>query len=104
MIRKAFVMKVNADAHEEYQRRHDQLWPEMAELLKGHGAHNYSIFLDDESSQLFGYVEIESEERWNAVAETAACQRWWAYMADIMVVNTDSSPKSKALESVFYLA
>ncbi|SUG68728.1 cytoplasmic protein [Salmonella enterica subsp. enterica] len=24
MIHKAFVMQVNADAHEEYQRRHNQ--------------------------------------------------------------------------------
>ncbi|VEA43963.1 cytoplasmic protein [Salmonella enterica subsp. enterica] len=26
MIRKAFVMQVNADAHEEYQRRHNPIW------------------------------------------------------------------------------
>ncbi|CAK5470331.1 L-rhamnose mutarotase [Escherichia coli] len=26
MIRKAFVMQVNPDAHEEYQRRHNPIW------------------------------------------------------------------------------
>ena len=29
MIRKAFVMSVNAGAHVEYARRHDPIWPEL---------------------------------------------------------------------------
>lgn len=44
MIRKAFVMQVNPDAHAEYQRRHSPIWPELEAELKAHGAHNYSIF------------------------------------------------------------
>lgn len=68
MIRKAFVMQVNADAHEEYQRRHNPIWPELEAVLKSHGAHHYAIYLDQERNLLFATVEIESEERWNAVA------------------------------------
>ncbi len=45
MIRKAFVMQVNADAHEEYQRRHNPIWPELEAVLKSHGAHHYAIIL-----------------------------------------------------------
>ncbi|NQY88637.1 MAG: L-rhamnose mutarotase [Colwellia sp.] len=103
MIRKAFVMSVNPDKHEEYQRRHDLIWPELQSLLKSHGAHNYSIFLDKGASHLFGYVEIESEERWQAIANTELCQKWWAYMADIMQTNADGSPKTTTLNEVFHL-
>lgn len=71
MLRKAFVMQVKPDAHDEYARRHDALWPEMAETLKAHGAHGYSIQLDAKRSLVFAYVEIESEERWASVADTA---------------------------------
>ena len=80
MIRKAFVMQVNADQHEEYERRHNPIWPELEETLKAHGVHNYSIFLDAESNRLFAYVEIEDESRWQGIAETAACKKWWAHM------------------------
>lgn len=73
MIRKAFVMQVNADAHEEYQRRHNPIWPELEAVLKSHGAHHYAIYLDQERNLLFATVEIESEERWNAVASTDVC-------------------------------
>ena len=68
MIRKAFIMQVNADAHVEYQRRHNPIWPELEAVLKEHGAHHYAIYLDQERNLLFATVEIESEERWNAVA------------------------------------
>lgn len=104
MIRKAFLMSVNPDAHREYQQRHNPIWQELTDTLKAHGAHNYSIFLDEKTHQLFGYVEIESEERWNAVAKTEVCQRWWHYMADIMPANPDKSPVGQALSPVFYLA
>lgn len=104
VIRKAFVMWVNPEAHAEYKRRHDEIWPELSAVLKAHGAHNYVIYLDPKTSTLFATVEIESEERWNAVASTEICQRWWKYMADIMPSNPDNSPKSAELREVFFLA
>jgi L-rhamnose mutarotase len=103
MIRKAFVMSVNAGAEEEYERRHRPIWDELAAVLKAHGVHNYSIFLHPETRQLFGYAEIESEERWAAIAGTDVCQRWWKHMADVMPANPDSSPVSVALREVFHL-
>lgn len=103
LIRKAFVMQVNPDSHAEYKKRHDEIWPELIEILKAHGGHNYSIFLEPNTHQLFGYVEIESEQAWNEVAKTDTCQRWWAYMADIMKTNDDNSPCSTEINEVFHL-
>ena len=103
MLRKAFVMQVNPEAHAEYQKRHNPIWLELAETLKAHGAHHYSIFMDEERHLLFGYVEIESEERWDAVANTEICQKWWKHMTDVMPANPDNSPVSDELKPVFYL-
>jgi L-rhamnose mutarotase len=63
----------------------------------------YSIFLHPKTRQLFAYVEFESEAQWNAVAKTNVCQRWWAYMNDVMPVNADNSPVSKELHEVFHI-
>lgn len=103
MIRKAFLMSVRRGQEAEYRRRHDEIWPELAATLKAHGAHHYSIFLHPQTNQLFAYVEIESEARWNAVADTAICKEWWAYMQEIMPSHPDNSPVSEALTEVFYL-
>jgi L-rhamnose mutarotase len=104
MIRKAFRMSVHPDQHAEYERRHNPIWRELEETLRHHGVRSYSIFLDERTSQLFGYVECESEERWNAIAATDVCQRWWKQMRDIMPSNTDNSPASQELKEVFHLA
>ena len=96
-------MSVNPDAHDEYERRHRPIWEELKAVLKNHGVSNYSIFLDDETSQLFGYAEIESEEQWAEIANTDECKRWWAYMKDVMPTNPDNSPVSKDLREVFHL-
>ena len=102
MIRKAFVMSVNAGSESEYQRRHSPIWDDLAAVLKNHGVHNYSIFLHPETRQLFGYVEIEDEARWAAIARTEVCQRWWKHMGDVMPSNPDSSPVSLDLNIVFH--
>ena len=103
MIRKAFVMSVAPGREQEYATRHQPIWAELAAVLRAHGSHNYSIFLDPATRQLFGYVEIEDEARWQAVAQTAVCQRWWRFMSDIMPSNPDGSPVSRGLDEVFHL-
>jgi L-rhamnose mutarotase len=103
MIRKAFVMSVNAGCEQEYEARHNPIWKELQETLIANGGHNYSIFLHPETRQLFGYVEIEEEERWAAIASTEICQRWWKHMGDIMPSNPDNSPVSQNLREVFHI-
>lgn len=104
MVRKAFVMRLHATAHDEYRRRHDAIWPELAVALRDHGVSSYSIFLDPARSLLFAYVELQSVERWNAIAATEVCQRWWAFMRDLMETHADHSPVSDDLAEVFHLS
>lgn len=103
MIRKAFKMKLYEDMAEEYEKRHNALWQEMKAMIHEYGGSNYSIFLDEETNTLFGYIEIEDEEKWSKSAETAICRKWWDYMADIMETNPDNSPVSVDLKKVFHL-
>lgn len=103
MLRKAFVMSVYEGKEAEYERRHRPIWPELEKVLLEHGVRTYSIFLHPETRQLFAYVEIEDEARWQAVAKTEVCQRWWAYMKEIMPSNPDNSPVSVELREVFHI-
>ena len=100
---KGFKMKLYEGMEEEYERRHDALPPEMKEMIREYGGSNYSIFLDRETNTLFGYIEIENEEKWASSANTAVCRKWWDYMADIIDTNDDNSPVSKDLYPIFHL-
>jgi L-rhamnose mutarotase len=104
MIRKAFRMSVHAGQEAEYERRHNPIWQELEDTLLRHGVRTYSIFLDPESRDLFGYVELESEELWNAVADTEVCRRWWASMRPLMPAHPDDRPVSRDLREVFHIA
>lgn len=103
MIRKGFVMSVYPGQHAEYRRRHNPIWPELEAVLREHGVSSYSIFLQPETNQLFAYAEIEDEQKWNAIAQTDVCRRWWAYMKEIMPSNPDNSPISADLHEVFHI-
>ena len=96
-------MKLYEGMAEEYEKRHNALWPEMKEMIHNYGGKNYTIFLDKETNILFGYIEIESEELWDKSADTEICRKWWDYMADIMETNPDNSPVSIPLKNVFHL-
>jgi L-rhamnose mutarotase len=103
VIRKAFRMNLHPGTAEEYERRHRPIWKELENTLLACGVLTYSIFLDPQTNDLFGYVEIEDEARWAAVASTEVCQRWWQHMADVMPANADASPVSRDLREVFHI-
>ena len=103
MIRKAFRMAVYPDQYAAYEQRHNPIRPELEEVLKAHGVHNYSIFLDPSDGSLFGYVEVEDEARWEAIASTETCRRWWKHMEALMPTHPDASPISEELREVFHL-
>ena len=96
-------MSVHRGRENEYTRRHNPIWQDLADTLTAHGVRNYSIFLDRETGDLFGYAEIESEERWQAIATTDVCRRWWTYMRELMPSNPDDEPISRPLYEVFHL-
>jgi L-rhamnose mutarotase len=102
-IRKAFRMSVHAGQEAEYERRHNPIWRELEDTLVRHGVRSYSIFLDPVTRDLFGYAEIDSEERWQAIAATEVCRRWWRHMKEVMPANPDDSPVSSALREVFHI-
>ena len=103
MIRKSFRMSVHVGHEAEYFRRHNPIWRDLEETLLTHGVRSYSIFLDAATRDLFAYVEIEDEARWQAIAQTDVCRRWWRFMREIMPANGDDSPVLDELREVFHI-
>jgi L-rhamnose mutarotase len=98
-----FKMKMLPGFREEYKKRHDEIWPELVQLLKNEGIGNYSIFLDEESNSLFAYQEQSGESSSQDLGTIEIVKKWWKYMADVMETNPDNSPVTVPLEQVFYM-
>jgi L-rhamnose mutarotase len=103
MERVAFKMQLHQGFEQEYQKRHDEIWPELEALLKQTGINDYSIFLDETTNNLFGVLKIEDAKVLDNLPMQEIMQRWWKHMADIMQSNPDNSPISIPLKEVFYL-
>lgn len=103
MERKAFIMKLKPGYEMEYQKRHDEIWPELEQLLTDSGIRNYSIFLDRETLTLFGVQELEDGANDEGLSTNPLMRKWWDYMADIMETNPDNSPVAIPLREVFHM-
>ena len=103
MQKVAFRMKLFKGSEAEYKKRHDEIWPELVDLLKEKGVHEYSIFLDEANGFLFGFLKITNAKKLDELPSYPVMQKWWAYMKDIMESNPDNSPVSVPLKEVFYL-
>jgi L-rhamnose mutarotase len=103
MHRIAFKMQLFKGYEAEYKKRHDELWPELQALLKSAGISEYSIFLDETTNNLFGFMKAEDPKALDDLPAQPVMQRWWKYMGDIMDSNPDHSPVSIPLKEVFYL-
>jgi L-rhamnose mutarotase len=105
MVRKAFVIQAKPGMAAEYEKRHNPIWPELQQALKAYGVRNYSIYLRNDSGELFGYFEVEDEERFGQIAKSEVCQRWWRHMTEVLICASPNSPKAREemLREVFHL-
>ncbi len=87
----------------EYVKRHDELWPEMAELLKSAGICNYTIW--NIGDELFGYYECEKGVAYaeKVQAESPVVARWNVHMSGLMDMVKDDTGATARLEKVFTL-
>ena len=89
MERYAWKAIVKDGMIDEYRRRHDEIWPEMKEVLKSAGICNYSIWLV--GNELFGYYECEKGIDYAAKtqAQSPIVDKWNEYMKDVMEMPLD---------------
>lgn len=98
-----FRMQLKDGQAEEYERRHDQLWPELAALLKEAGISDYSIYLHKETCSLFAVLKRSKNHGMDTLPLEPVMQKWWAYMSDIMLTHDSNEPVVEPLNRVFYL-
>ena len=102
-MRKAFVMQLKKGCEAEYQKRHNEIWPELKALLSESGVFDYTIFLERETGKLFAFQQVKGQAGSQGLGGNPIVLKWWAYMADLMETHPDHSPVSTPLEEVFHM-
>ncbi|MTH77092.1 L-rhamnose mutarotase [Paracoccus aestuariivivens] len=103
MQKYAFRMTLFPGMEQEYRRRHDEIWPELVDLLKEAGIEDYSIHLDPETNALFGVLWRRDDHGMDDLPAQPVMQRWWAHMADLMQTKPGNEPVAVPLIPMFHL-
>ena len=104
MERYAWKARVLPGRHDEYVKRHDEIWPEMLALLREAGIRNYSIW--NTGDELFGYYEcgFGAEHAARVQSGSPVVDRWNTYMKDVMAMEMDPRTGAQPLMAeVFYM-
>ncbi|WP_424930360.1 L-rhamnose mutarotase [Amaricoccus tamworthensis] len=101
--RHVFRMRLNPGCREEYQRRHDEIWPELVELLHEAGLSDYSIHFDEETNLLIGVLIRSDGHTMDDLPNHPVMKKWWAQLADVTETAPNNEPVAVALPRVFHM-
>ena len=88
---------------DEYIKRHNEIWPELTQVLNDAGIHNYTIW--NVGNELFGYYECDKGVEFAAKtqAESPVVDKWNEYMKDVLIMEMDPVTGAQPmLKQVFY--
>ncbi len=102
MQRFAWKARVLPGKLAEYVKRHDEIWPEMTDVLNEAGIRNYTIW--SVGDELFGYYECDDIAFASRVqAESAVVARWNVYMKEVMEMEIDPKTGTAVLLTQVFL-
>ena len=103
MERYAWKGKIVEGMFDEYKKRHDEIWPELTQVLNDAGIHNYTIW--NVGNELFGYYECEKgvDFALETQKNSPVVDRWNEYMKDVLIMEIDPKTGGQPkLTQVFY--
>jgi len=60
----------------EYERRHDEIWPEMVEALHAAGFSEMRLFRHEQTVSIYSVAHPDTETAWARLRETEINTRW----------------------------
>jgi L-rhamnose mutarotase len=102
-MRFCFTFEIRPGTEAEYKRRHDEIWPELVEVIKDAGVSNYSLFRRE--TQIIAYCECEPdvETAFAKIGASEANARWSEYFEDVIVSLTDDNGDLMVAAEVWHL-
>jgi L-rhamnose mutarotase len=103
MERVCFSFELHEGAEAEYKKRHDEIWPELVEVIQEAGLKNYSLFR--RGTLVIGYVEAYPDAA-TAFAKVGASEynsKWSEWFKDLIVNQADDQGNMMRFTEVWHL-
>jgi len=108
MYRIGQIFHIRPEMKAGYKKEHDEIWPELVELIKKQGIKSYSIFFRKDGT-LFSYIEVEDLEKFlkntKEAAKSEVSLKWEKHMRKyfIEIDEITGAPIMEELEEVFHI-
>lgn len=100
--RVAFKLKLKPGMAAEYEKRHQEIWPELSKAIRDAGIRDFSIYHDESTDELVAFQKLVPDHTAAKLRETDIMRKWWAHMAPLMEINPDLSPVRSPLKELFH--
>lgn len=97
MQRVCFLMEVIAGREAEYQRRHDEIWPELVTALSDAGVRNYGLFRRGTTVIAYAECHPNAATAFGKVGATEVNARWAKWFEDVLAEHV--GPDGELLEA-----
>ena len=103
MQRVCFTFEIYEGMEDEYQKRHDEIWPEMVLDIQAAGYRNYSLFR--RGTQVVGYFEAVPDAKTAAanMSESKSNAKWAEWFKEVIVNLTDTKGILMEMKDVWHL-
>ncbi len=105
MARYAFYFKIKPELRSEYQKAHDEIWPDMAQAIRKSGIRNYSIYFRPDGTLFACFEARDPAGALDKLSKTEVNGRWQKAM-DRFFVKRDPTmlgPDVQSIEEVFHI-
>lgn len=103
MERYCFTFELKPGQEAEYQRRHDEIWPELVADLQAAGIRNYTLFR--RGLQVIAYCEChpDAATAFGQMAHSDANARWSTWFEDVIERLSDEEGRLFTADEVWHL-
>lgn len=103
MQRICFLMEIIPGREQEYQRRHDEIWPELVDALRDAGVRNYSLFRRGTTVIAYAECHPDAASAFAKVGATDVNARWAEWFHDVLAQHTDADGNLIEAREVWHL-
>jgi len=103
MERLCFTFDIRPGSEAEYQRRHDEIWPELVADIQAAGLKNYTLFR--RGTQIIAYAECHPDvaTAFGKLGPSEANARWSKWFEEIIPRLTDEEGNLFRADEVWHL-
>ena len=102
MERVCFTFEIHPGAEAEYKKRHDEIWPELAEAIRAAGQSNFSLFRRGTTVVAYMECEPDVDTAFARIAATDVNRRWTEWLEDVIATRRAPDGGFERLEEVWH--